>query len=70
MYVKKDETFIPFSERYLNLSPSLSSKKITNNDEKKHFFFVICGKSANFAAKKENAASYKQDAFFKRKLQL
>ena len=33
------------------------------------FFFVICGKSANFAAKKENAASYKQDAFLKRKLQ-
>ncbi len=28
------------------------------------YFFVICEKSANFAAKKENAASYKQDAFF------
>ena len=37
MYVKKDETFIPFSERYLNLSPSLSSKKIINNDEKSIF---------------------------------
>lgn len=34
------------------------------------FFFVICGKSATFAAKKENAASYKQDTFLKRKLQL
>lgn len=34
MYVKKDETFIPFSERYLNLLTPLSSKEITNNDEK------------------------------------
>ena len=37
MYVKKDETFIPFSERYLNFLASLSSKKITNNDEKSIF---------------------------------
>ena len=36
IYVKKDETFIPFSERYLNLLASLSSKKITNNDEGKN----------------------------------
>ena len=34
MYVKKDETFIPFSERYLNLLASLSSKKIANHEEK------------------------------------
>ena len=43
---------MPISERYLNFLASLSSKKITNNDEISNFF-VICGKSANFAAKKK-----------------
>ena len=70
MYVKKDETFIPFSERYLNLSPSLSSKKIANNDEKWVFSLLFAEKVRTLQRKKENAASYKQDAFLKRKLQL
>lgn len=68
MYVKKDETFIPFSERYLNLSSSLSSKKIINNDEKSIFFCYLL-KKCELCSEKENAASYKQDAFLKRKLQ-
>ena len=69
MYVKKDETFIPFSERYLNLSPSLSSKKIANNDEKS-IFSLLFAEKVRTLQRKRNAASYKQDAFLKRKLQL
>ena len=62
MYVKKDETFIPFSERYLNLSPSLSSKKIINNDEKS-IFSLLFAEKVRTLQRKRNAALYKQDAF-------
>ena len=37
MYVKKNETFMSFLNDILNLLMPLSSKKITNNDEKSIF---------------------------------
>ncbi len=60
---------MPISERYLNFLASLSSKKITNNDEISNFFCYL-RKKCELCSEKENAASYKQDAFLKRKLQL
>ena len=53
MYVKKDETFIAFSERYLNLSPSLSSKKIINNDEKSIFSLLFAEKVRTLQRKRK-----------------
>ncbi len=42
-----------FSERYLNLSPSLSSKKIANNDEKSIFSLLFAEKVRTLQRKRK-----------------
>ena len=44
---------MPISERYLNLLASLSSKKITNNDEIRNFFLLFAEKVRTLQRKRK-----------------